>query len=382
MIWGLQYRAAVYKIELQCQFPFRVLASDPDTETIWAGTQQGVVSQLQLIAQRTQAGITYTMDLAQTLQLAAASCTDHVPLTTATTNPQSAQLTSPFLQPRRTQSLFAPDDHLPEQASQSASDIDRPAILEGMLSDGEVPLGQVHSASEKQTLRAQLLPREPILPTPSIAIRVSNLTSPAQGFPDDSVQVPEIPPSRAHADVIHPQSLHRSGSANSAQLPRQAQEHTTSWTRRQDSGMPPTSAVIGRQRSGQLPPAGIGQRQLSGHLQLAALSRRRSCGQLPKLEASQPNIAGPQGANLGLRQGSGRSHIAAQMADDSSFAASQPASTSGCISQEGPVHAIAIAHNRVFTSTSFPPQAAFREWTTDGQLLVSHRCCSLGESSL
>ena len=46
------------------------------------------------------------------------------------------------------------------------------------------------------------------------------------------------------------------------------------------------------------------------------------------------------------------------------------------------VHAIAVMGGRVITSSSTEAGSVLQEWSTDGMLLLTHVCCSLGETSV
>ena len=208
----------------------RVLASDPDNVSMWAGTESGVISQLRLIAQKVDSRITYKVVMVHTLQLASAAEDTSESWMSAVPNPAAAQVPRTASQPRLAVSSSASSYCGTDQAQPGLPDLHPPG---GSFSDGEVPLGALHAESFPMQARGQPLSPDPILGNPT---GPTNSMSPAQTI---------------------------------SQLPAH------------------TAALPQRQPSGQLHQVGTTQPNTPGLTQAPALDQQQSFGRFPRHERGQ-----------------------------------------------------------------------------------------------
>lgn len=315
------------------------------------GTDTGRVGQLRLIAQKSDSGLSYTIDLVQTLQLAQPPGQNSEAIaTSATLNPSNAQLPTPFSHgPRLTLSSSASSYRGPDgvtelihgtlrRSSPSAS-----GLPEGTIPEGVAPLstpvsgqsdGQFSGQTNEQP-SGQSFSSHPLLGASPIPLGPPPRRSPGRALSAELMhgkpqRRPGSPPS-----TPYPPSMLRSGSMSPAESPRQ-------W-----------------QGPGHLPVTSLGQWQGSDQLPATAPGQHQGSGQV----TGQGNRQSP------MRRASSMRKTAAALISDS--AAERD-------SLNGPVHAIAVHSGRVLTSSGAKAKTVLREWSIEGVLLMTHPCCSLG----
>lgn len=311
---------------------------------MWVGTDTGRVSQLRLNAEMSATGLTYSIDIVQTLQLEQVHGTTQGVVATPANLDPNPQLGTPFGQrPRLTLSSSASSyrnfdgvtelvhDHdcsspQPAVASASARAVLVDAEHEGAA--GAIPFsrqlcgqcnGQRNGQSNGQTWSSQ-----PLL-------------GPEAKRPG---QPPRYPPGRTmSAELMH---------GHPQQIPLELPVL-----------IPTVPAVL---QAGSMSPAESPQ---SGHSQGQSHAKGQTQGQLPA-----------------MGQDPGRSPIRRTSSLQNTVGVVLPVRTAHSSSYDSPVHAIAIVGGHVFTSAGPQARAVLREWSTEGELLMTHLCSDLGESAV
>lgn len=304
---------------------------------MWVGTDTGRVSQLQLNAQMSNTGLTYSIDLVQTLQLEPAhGITPGIIATPANLDPNS-QLGTPFGErPRLTLSSSASSyrnfDGVTELVHDHGHRSPQPAVASApagaVLVDAEheraafaIPLSRQISGQCNGQPNGQTWSSQPLL-------------GPQAKRPG---QPPRYPPGRTmSAELMHGQPQ---------QLPLGLPVLT-----------PTVSAVL---QAGSTSPA---ESPRSGHSQGQLHATGQTQGQLPAM--GQDPARSPMRRTSSLQNAVG---------------VTLPVRTADKSSRDGPVHAVAIVGGHVFTSAGPKARAILREWSTEGELLMTHLCSDLGK---
>lgn len=301
----------------------RVLSADPDSNSMWLGTDTGVVSQLTLTARKADSRLVYSIDTVQTLQLAQVGSQSTGLVYSAVT---SVDALSPFAA-RHQRQLPSPFSEAPRQltlSSSASSYRGSNAIIELVQN----PLLQPPHASFPASM-----PSESRVPNPSPVMSDQPLSN--QPFPFN-----QPPLGTVIQHPLGPTPRHPPGRAFSAEL--------LHGNPNQRPGSPPLlSRPPSLRRSGSSSPAD--STRLEGGL---TQMQRQSSAQQGSLHSAGS-----------FRSATGR--------DVSASAASTPSLP--------PVHAMLVLGGRVITSSGFKPDCALKEWSLGGALLATHPCCELGE---
>lgn len=304
----------------------RVLSADADSNSMWLGTDTGVVSQLTLTAKKARSRLVYSIKTVQNLQLAQVSSPTPglVPSSATAADPispfaaqQQRQLQTPFSDAPRQLTLSSSASSY--RGSNSAIELVQNPLLQpphalppaGLPLEGRAP----NSGATGEQMTDQPVPNQPLL---------SN-----QPLPGSATQRPLGPPPRHplgrafSAELIHGNPQQRPGSTPLLSRPPSL--------RRAESSSPADST---RQEAGVLM-----QRQSS-------LQRQGSIQSISS-----------------LRSAAGRGNSA----------------TAASSTSHSPVHAILILGGRVITSSGAEAECVLKEWSAGGGILTTHPCCELGE---
>ena len=320
----------------------RVMSSDPESNSMWVGTDKGVVFQLQLTARKVDSRLVYHLEQLQSLQLA--QVTGQMPGLVISAA-ASAGAVCPFPQSQH-QQLPTPFSQAPRQltlSSSASSYRGSNGIVDAVhnpLYQPTQPLPSTDTTPEGRAaalpsfsgqVNGQLVSSQPLLSKQQMGLGtyVSASSTPHQPFEQ-----------RLPAEVVQGPHQQRPGSPPSLSIPL---SHA-----KPPSGSPSAAELLS-------PQPGALQMLRQGSLQRQGSVQRP--GSIQRQSSVHSTGSGRSGRSTAARAVPG------------------PALSS---TDAAPAHAVAVVWNRVITSSGMHPQCILREWSLEGALLMTHPYCSLG----